>query len=141
MHAVRRMWSVESSTQKNFKEASRKTSKNRNKNLDIIFLKKQSGAPPPSSALSGQRDLSSCHHWNIHQSVVELDLWHLHCSSSLTIKNLLDTPAQDSNTENKTPPPHQPGDDVYFCHRTMTTKRESVEQSSENKQGARELEP
>ena len=63
---------------KTSKKQAEKTSKNRNKNLDIIFLKKQSGAPPPSSALSGQRDLSLCHHWNIHQSVVELDLWHLH---------------------------------------------------------------
>ena len=38
----------------------------------------QSGAPPPSSELSGWRDLSLCHHGNIHHSVVELDLWHLH---------------------------------------------------------------
>ena len=59
----------------------------------------------------------------------------------LKIKNLFDTPAQESNTENKTPPPGQPGDDASFCHRAMTTKRESVEQSSESKQGARELEP
>ena len=63
------------------------------------------------------------------------------CRSSLIIKNLLDTPAQDSNTENKTPPPGQPDDDASFCHPTMTTRRESVEQSSESKQGARELEP
>ena len=57
---------------KNLKQTSRKTSKKTETKIWTLFLKKQSGTPPPSSELSGQRDLSLCHHGNIHHSVVEL---------------------------------------------------------------------
>ena len=64
-------------TSKKSKKQSEKLQKTETK-IWASSLKKQSGALPPPPELSGPRDLSLCHHGNIHHSVVELDLWHRH---------------------------------------------------------------